>query len=159
MPTFKFGGDGVTVWGAMSYRGTGFLTALKGNLNASGYIDILENSAIPSAHCLGYGDNFFLQDDGAPCHRSRIVETWKGEHDIRSIVWPPQSPDWNPIENLWQDLGKGTRLHHSKNLKDLERALFQTWDAIPMERCQTLVKSMPARIQAVIRARGGYTKY
>ena len=73
-PTVKFGGGGVTVWGAMSYRGTGHLTPLTGNLNANGYIDILENSAIPSAHLLGYGNNFFYQDDGAPCHRARIVK-------------------------------------------------------------------------------------
>lgn len=41
VPTVKFGGGGVTVWGAMSYRGTGFITLLKGNLNKDGYLDIL----------------------------------------------------------------------------------------------------------------------
>jgi hypothetical protein len=54
VPTVKFGGGGVTVWGAMSYRGTAFLTPIKGNLNKDGYLDILSNSAIPSAHLLGY---------------------------------------------------------------------------------------------------------
>ena len=101
LPTVKFGGGDVTVWGAMSYRETAFLTKLNGNLNSLGYIHILENSAIPSAHYLGYGDNFFFKDDGTPCHRTHIVKLWKQERNIRELPnWPPQSPDLNPIENL-----------------------------------------------------------
>ena len=68
VPILKFGGGGLTVWGAMLHRETGFLTPLKGNLNKDGYLDVLRNSAIPSAHLLGYGDNFIFQDHGAPCH-------------------------------------------------------------------------------------------
>lgn len=159
VPTVKFGGGGVTVWGAMSFRGTGYLTPLKGNLNGIKYIDILENSAIPSAHLLGYGNNFFFQDDGAPCHRARIVTEWKDENNMQSLEWPPQSPDLNPIENLWRDLGMEVRKHKCGNLGELEAALQLAWDEIPARRCRTLIRSMLDRIQAVLRARGGYTKY
>ena len=74
VPTVKFLGGGIMVWGAMSYRGNGILKHVKGTLNSVGYIDILTNCAIPSAHLLGYGDDFFYQDDGAPCHRAKIVK-------------------------------------------------------------------------------------
>ena len=74
VPTVKFGGGVVTVWGAMLYRGTGFLTPLKGNLDKDGYLDILRNSAIPSAHLRGYEDYFIFLDDGAPCHRANVVK-------------------------------------------------------------------------------------
>ena len=158
-PTVKFYGGGVTVWGAMSYRGTGYLTPLTGNLNANGYIDILEKSAIPSAHLLGYGNNYFFQDDGAPCHRARIVKEWKADDNIRVLEWPPQSPDLNPIENLWRELGKSVRRQRCGNLNNLRQALVAEWDRIPVRLCRKLVRSMPRRIQAVIRARGGYTKY
>jgi len=57
----------------MSHNGTAFLTKVNGNLNGVGYINVLENSAILSAHLLGFGDNFWFQDDSAPCHRSRLV--------------------------------------------------------------------------------------
>ena len=52
-PTVKYGGGGIMMWDAMSYNGTAFLTKVNGNLNGAGYINILENSAIPSAHLLG----------------------------------------------------------------------------------------------------------
>ena len=97
VPTVKFGGGGVTVWGAMSYRGVGFLKTLHGNLNQHGYIDILGEYMVPSAHLLGYGDHYWFQDDNAPCHRARTVVEWKQKHDIMSLQWPAQSPDLNPI--------------------------------------------------------------
>ena len=99
--TVKFNGGKVMMWGAMSYRGTGFLTRVTSNLNAIGYIDIHGNSAVPSAHFLGYGNNFWFQDDGAPCHRARIIHEWKVDNRIQSLLWPPQCPDLNLIENLW----------------------------------------------------------
>ena len=43
------------IWGEMSYNGTAFLTKVNGHLNGAGYINILENSAIPSAYLLGFG--------------------------------------------------------------------------------------------------------
>ena len=52
--TVKFGGGGITMWGAMSFRGTGFLTRVVGNLNGAWYINILSDSAVPSAHYLSY---------------------------------------------------------------------------------------------------------
>ena len=86
VPILKFGGDGLTVWVAMLYIETGFLTPLNGNLNKKdGYLDILRNSAISSAHLLGYGDNFIFQDHGAPCHRVNVVKQWKS--DQRCVVW------------------------------------------------------------------------
>ena len=159
VPTVKFNGGGIMMWGAMSYRGTGLLTRVTGNLNAVGYIDILGNSAVPSAHFLGYGNNFWLQDDGAPCHRARIVHEWKNDNGIQSLLWPPQSPDLNPIENLWWDIKKALRTRQSANLNELEMNVKNCWGQIAVERCEGLVKSMPRRIQAVLAANGGYTKY
>jgi len=71
--TVKFGGGRIMMWGAKSFRDTGFLTRVVGNLNGAGYINILSDRDVPSAHYLGYGDKFILQDDGVPCNRARVV--------------------------------------------------------------------------------------
>ena len=126
VPTVKLSGGGVTLWGAISYRETGFLTPLKGNLK-NGYLDILRNSAIPSAHLLEYGDNFVFQDDVAPCHRANVVKQWKSDQNMCCLECPPQSPDLNHIENLQRDLGKAIRSARCHNLNELQQALVNEW--------------------------------
>ena len=68
----------MTVWDAMSYRGTVFLTPLKGNLNKDGYLDILRI-------LLRYGYNFIFKDDGASCHRANIVKQWKPDQNMHCL--------------------------------------------------------------------------
>jgi len=109
VPTVKYGGGVIMIWGEMSYNGTAFLTKVNRHLNEAGYINIVENGAIHSA-------NFWIQDDGAPCNRSRLVAEWKAENNLRCLSWPPQSPDLNPIENVWRDVKLGLKQLRPRNL-------------------------------------------
>jgi len=85
--TVKFQGGRNMIWGAMNYRGTGLLYHVKGKVHVC---------AIPTAHLLGYGHDYWYQDDGAPRHIGRIVKDWQLENDVRCLEnWPPQSPDIN----------------------------------------------------------------
>jgi len=160
VPTVKYGGGGIMIWGKkMSYNGTAFLTKVNEHLNGAGYINILETSAIPSAHLLGFGDNFWIQDDGAPCHRSRHVAEWKAENNLRCLSWPQQSPDLNPIENVWRDVKLGPKQLRPQNLQEPEDNVCNIWNNFPIRKCHSYIRSMPRRVQAVVDAREWYTKY
>ncbi len=108
-----------------------------------------------------HGTTHFLQD-GAPCHKAKIVTAWFKERPAISLIdWPGNSPDLNPIENVWAWMK--TQLQDSKatNLKELQREITELW-CIKMEDCQYLknqVESMPRRLEAVITNQGNPTKY
>jgi len=77
------------------------------------------------------------------------------------MVWPAQSPDLNPIEHLWGYLKRRLADHEfsPKRIHELWERVQVDWKGIPVEECQTLIERMPRRIEAVIKAKGGYTKY
>ena len=75
--------------------------------------------------------------------------------------WPAQSPDLNPIEHLWGCLKRRFAEHENppNGIYELWERVQVEWDRIRVEECQKLIESMPRRVQAVLRAKGGYTKY
>ena len=157
--TVKHGGGGIMVWGCMTAKGVGFLTKVEGRLNGEAYIDLLGDSLIPSVHLHGMTGNFIFQQDNATCHTSRPVREWFEEEGIEVMTWPAQSPDLNPIENLWDFIGKGVEQQNPTSIAGIWTAVNNTWEAIPLERLKTLYESMPRRCEAVIKAKGGPTRY
>ena len=72
---------------------------------------------------------------------------------------PPQSPDMNPIENLWSYLDVQIRKHQIKSKSQLKAALLEEWEKISPQTIEKLVKSMTNRMQSVIGAKGYLTKH
>ena len=77
------------------------------------------------------------------------------------MVWPPQSPDLNPIEHLWFILKRRLAEYPKppKGILKLCEHIQVEWDKIEVAQSQELIESMPRRIREVIRAKGGYTSY
>ena len=77
------------------------------------------------------------------------------------MVWPPQSPDLNPIEHLWGILKRKLAAYPEapQGMEELWQRVQVEWEKIPLDFCQNLVHSMPRRVRAVYEAKGGYTKY
>ncbi len=123
------------------------------------YQEILEHFMLPSADKL-YGDaDFIFQQDLAPAHTAKGTKSWFNDHGVTVLDWPPNSPDLNPIENLWGIVKRKMRDTRPNNADDLKAAIKETWASIQPQQCHKLITSMPHRIEAVIKAKGAPTKY
>ncbi|XP_054466065.1 phosphatidylinositol 4-phosphate 5-kinase-like protein 1 [Anoplopoma fimbria] len=95
----------------------------------------------------------FFQQDNAPCHTARSVKVWMKDHQIRTLSWPAQSPDLNPIENLYNVIKRKMDGHKPSNEAELLEFLRQEWHKVTQQQCERLVESMPRRMKAVIKSR------
>lgn len=153
--------QGIMIWGCMSSKGTGKLCILNTTVNANVYCEILEHFLIPTIEEQFDAENIpvIFQDDNARCHRGRAVQAYLRSINVKTMAWPAQSPDMNPIENVWRELKKRVEYMKPTTKDELLAAIQHCWKEIDAEFCQKLVESMPKRITEVIKARGGATKY
>ncbi len=100
----------------------------------------------------------YFQQDNAPCHKAQIISDWFLEHDneFTWLKWPPQSPDLNPIEHLWDVDEREIRIRDVQptNLQQLCDAIMSIWTKISEECFQHLVESMSRIIKPVLKAKG-----
>ncbi|GBP15894.1 Transposable element Tc1 transposase [Eumeta japonica] len=123
------------------------------------YLPILKENLDASANKMGLpAGGFYFQHDNDPKHTALDVKLWM-LYNITHLPTPPQSPDLNPIENLWAYLEEKIREHNISSKTLLKQALLQEWEKIPEEMCRILVESMPRRLTAVCNNNGYGTKY
>jgi transposase len=161
-PTVKHGGGGVMVWGCMSAQGVGHACRIDGGLDAELYTHILDDELLGTLSYHGLGkDEIIFQQDNAPAHTAKATSEWFARHEIEVLEWPPQSPDLNPIEHLWAHLKRQLAAYPTepKSQHELWKRVEAEWEKIPARVCVNLIESMPARVAAVAKAKGGYTKY
>ncbi len=105
--TVKHGGGGVMVWGCFSASGVGNLVFIESTLNKEGYLKILRDSVLQSAEKMGLAHHFKFWQDNDLKRKSRLCQEWLLYRVLHSITLPlPNSPDLNPIENLWDELDR-----------------------------------------------------
>lgn len=151
----------VMIWGCISSEGMGRLYVVEGTMRQDQYRRVLETRLVPQlTEWFGNGPKIFMQD-GAPCHKAKSVTKYLEEKRIPLLRWPGNSPDMNPIENVWEclkrELGKEnitTRVH-------LIERIIHHWNHNEKlkETAMNCIKSMPRRIEALLRVKGGLTKY
>lgn len=157
----SFNGGSVMVWAGISTEAhTDLIFVENGALNAHRYVeDILQETVVPFSHFIG--DDFILMQDNAKPHVARVVNEYLNEVGIRRVDWPSCSPDLNPIEHLWDELQRRVRHRPAlpDTLQELRLALQEEFERIPQIYSTNLIESMPRRLNAVIQARGGHTRY
>lgn len=158
VPTVKHSPK-IMVWGSFSASGRGSLYFVndKQMVNAQEYVNILESKVRLSMQL--HGCDVF-QQDSAPAHTSRLAKKWFDDNGIQVLDWPGNSPDLNPIENLWTIVKRKLRKYHASNLQELVFYIKRVWcTEITPEVCHNLVHSMPRRLSSVLKNSGFATKY
>ncbi|GFV37923.1 transposable element Tcb2 transposase [Trichonephila clavipes] len=107
------------------------------------------------------GDKLVFMDDNATCHRTLAVQDCLDSEGIQRLVWPARSPDLNPIENVWDVLGRqvADRNYPPTNKTTLIRALTDEWDKLPQQLLDNVVQSMVRRVEYCIPLPGGHNPY
>lgn len=152
----------VMYWGAISHNGTLPLVEVKGTMDAKQYVRIIGKYLRPYARKrLGRRRWWYLQDSASP-HTAAYTKAYFKRHKINYIPsadWPANSPDANPIENLWSVVDARVRARHATTLRGLKQIVQREWKAISVAECRTLVNSESKRLADIRLARGGHTDY
>ena len=149
----------INVWGCFAAHGVGNLYLVQGHLDKHQYKDILINQMMPSAERLFGMANWHFQQDNDPKHTAKTTKTWFRQNRTPLLPWASQSPDLNPLENLWSWLDWHLRDRKPSTKEELFAVLQEGWGTIPVDLLTQLSDSMPYRIAAVLAADGYATKY
>lgn len=151
----------VHVYGAFCSKGFGKLTVFTGILNKERMCQLYKSTLLPTAKKYYGNDNskWLLLEDNDPKHKSGLCNAWKDKNGIEQMNWPPQSPDCNPIENVWALLKARLKGKSFRSLKDLTRFLHRQWNSFSHSYAQNLSESMPSRCARVIEKEGEWIKY
>ena len=167
----KSGQCSLMVWGCFAGELKGTFTSIRGGITAEVYQSVLEENLPQFVEEVNetLGEEPIFMQDNAPVHTAHLVRNWLHGEDYLVMKWPPYSPDINPIEHIWRKLKILLQIyhpeikHHSGRpevVKDaLAKALPAMWDRLEEKDFWELSSSMPARVRALIKANGWYTKY
>ena len=150
----------VQVWGCLSSNGFGHISTFSGNLNARTLCKIYNKSLLPSAaEAFGAKGKWTLQEDNDPKHRSALAQMWRKDNKVSRMDWPSQSPDMNPIENVWAILKANVASHEPKSKKSLIRWMRYEWKRLPRDYAIHLINSMDERVNTLIQCKGDNTRF
>ncbi|GFU41449.1 transposable element Tcb2 transposase [Trichonephila clavipes] len=155
----RYGGRGVLVWGGIMLGSRTDLHIFDaGSVNGTRYCNEI---LLPYVRLFRgtMGLQFLFMDDNAPCHRTVAAEQLLESEDIERMDWPARSPDLNPIEHVWDFLGRrlAARTLPPVTIRELRLALQDEWAAMPQQLIDTLlILSMGRRCETCLAVRGDH---
>ena len=160
--TVKHGGGAIFLWGCMISGGINYMCKIEGKMDRDLYMSILQDELQDTIK--RYGLNPFcviFQHDNDPKHTAKLVKQWLLVQKFDVLIWPPQSPDLNPIEHVWALVKRKLNQYPTpaKGMLQLWERVQVCYHSITPEQCKHFYDSMPNRIQAVLASKGGWTDF
>ena len=118
------------IWGGISARGATPVHIFREKFNLQAYCNVLNEVLIENASTL-YPDGWkhgWKQEDNSSIHKSRLSTAYKDFRGIRTIDWSSNSPDLNPIENLWAVLKHRIQVNAPRSIRDVETMIKEEWE-------------------------------
>ncbi|GFV72508.1 transposable element Tcb2 transposase [Trichonephila clavipes] len=155
----RYGGRGVLVWGGIMLGSRTNLHIFDaGSVNGTRYGNAI---LLPYVRLFrgAMGLQFLFMDDDAPCHRTVAAEQLLESEDIERMDWPARSPDLNPIEHVWEFLGRrlAARTLPPVTIRELRLEMQDEWAAMPQQLIDTLILSR--RCETCLAVRGDHIPY
>lgn len=146
--------------------GVGTLTATSSGMNGVEYCHLQKNVTYPSIRqIMGIPDQresvYLVQDNSTP-HTSLVVKQWmRTQRDIKVLLWPSISPDFNPIENVWGLMIRDWPSNVPRNEGAMYGYCLPKWNHMGQNQqlFNNLVGSMRQRLQQSLENNGGQIKY
>ncbi|GFW55920.1 transposable element Tcb2 transposase [Trichonephila clavipes] len=139
----RYGGAGWPVWGGIILGSRTDLHVQSVTMTGHIYRDVILEQHVR----LFLGAEFLFMDDNARPHHANIIDECLQSEDITRMDWPAYSPDLNPIEHVWDMLGRriAARQPPPTCLPELRRALLDEWCNIRQDQIDNLILSMLGR--------------
>jgi hypothetical protein len=169
VPTFKQSSVCVMVWGCIMKGRKGPLVVLEypggkgGGMNTARYQEQVLEGVLKEFYeqMDAERDGVIFQQDGAASHRSKSTKKWLSDHGIPLLFHSASSPDLSPIEPVWHELKTIIRgLRHPPNTtQQLIAAVHDAWETLPIPDVNKHIVRMPDRVEAILAAKGGHTRF
>ena len=149
----------VHIWGGISFRGATPIVIFTGTMTATRYCAILEAGLLPFLKEV-FSDTHRFQQDNDPKHTSRFAKEFLAENAVNWWKTPAESPDLNPIENVWASLKYYLRhTYKPRNMETLVDGIKMFWRSLTPALCQRYIRHLHKVIPRAIQVNGAASGY